>query len=741
MNPADGDFRIAGRVTGATLDVFPGAPGDDGRPAEPGAVWPLLSEIDADLLFERASMTITAQRARAYGARIDNATARIPNLGHDATLDVRGAASGPLAEMVRYVNTSPVKGWIGGVTDGAEAQGNVKLDLGLLIPLQHAADVKVTGALAFQNNTLTLAGIPQFTRTNGTLNFDERGVRINNLSTNLLGGPARIDASTRADGALVFNAAGLATASGLRSAVPIAPVQRLLDRSTGSTRYQASVIVKNGTELRIDSDLTGLAVDGVAPLRKTAQESMPVRIERTSSAAGDDLRVQAGRALGVRIERRADKGAMRMSRGVVAVNEPANLPERGLLVIGSLARLDLDAWSELLSFEGASSSGGQGGGSGSLDDLQVDLVALRAQELVVHGHRVQNLTLGATRLPDGGYSANVVSDGASGNIEWRPAADPQSFGTITARLSRLVISSSKEKEVVEALRAPPKQIPSLEVSVEQFEMTGMKLGRLDLLAQNVGSGSNAAWRVRRFDIANADMKLAATGEWAPVANGAGRRTQLKFGIDVMDGGATLGRLGFPDALSNGSGRVEGEVQWLGSPLDIDYPSLSGRLNLAVDNGRFLKVDTGNAARLLALLSLQSLGRNLAADGGRQFTEGFAFSSIRADAAIDRGILKTDNFRMNGASAAVLMSGSLDLRNETQQLSIVVLPEIDASTAALAVGVVNPVIGLGTFLAQLLLKDPLSKAFALQYDVTGSWTDPKIARRSRITPTQSPEAAK
>ena len=109
------------------------------------------------------------------------------------------------------------------------------------------------------------------------------------------------------------------------------------------------------------------------------------------------------------------------------------------------------------------------------------------------------------------------------------------------------------------------------------------------------------------------------------------------------------------------------------------------MNIAIDDGRFLKVDPGNAARLLALLSLQSIGRTLAADGGSQFTEGFAFASIRADATIDRGLLKTDNFRMNGASAAVLMSGTLDLGKETQQLSIVVLPEIDASTAALAVG--------------------------------------------------------
>jgi uncharacterized protein YhdP len=349
------------------------------------------------------------------------------------------------------------------------------------------------------------------------------------------------------------------------------------------------------------------------------------------------------------------------------------------------------------------------------------------------------VTLGATRAPEGGFNANVASEGAAGFLAWRPATDPQSYGQLTARLSRLVIPANREQDVVEALRAPTKQIPSLEVTVEQFEMSDMKLGRLDLVAQNTGTGSSAAWRVRRLDITNPDMKFTATGDWAPPAGGGARRTQLKFNFEALDGGATLGRLGFPDALSKGSGKLEGEVNWFGSPLDIDYPSLSGRLNVAVDNGRFLKVDTGNAARLLALLSLQSLSRNLAADGGRQFTEGFAFTSIRADAAIERGILKTDNFRMNGASAAVLMSGSLDLRNETQQLSIIVLPEIDASTAALAIGVANPILGIGTFLAQWVLRDPLSKAFALQYDVTGSWTDPKINRRSRITPT--PEAAK
>jgi uncharacterized protein YhdP len=96
-------------------------------------------------------------------------------------------------------------------------------------------------------------------------------------------------------------------------------------------------------------------------------------------------------------------------------------------------------------------------------------------------------------------------------------------------------------------------------------------------------------------------------------------------------------------------------------------------------------------------------------------------------------MTTQNFRMVGQSAAVLMSGTIDLSNETQNLLVVVLPEIDASTAALALTVVNPIIGLGTFLAQTLLRNPLSRALALEFDVTGSWTDPVVTRRSRITP--------
>ena len=60
-------------------------------------------------------------------------------------------------------------------------------------------------------------------------------------------------------------------------------VQRILDRSQGSARYTASLTAQaGGLVLQADSDLVGMAIDGIAPLRKAAGEVLPLRVEKTS---------------------------------------------------------------------------------------------------------------------------------------------------------------------------------------------------------------------------------------------------------------------------------------------------------------------------------------------------------------------------------------------------------------------------------------------------------------------------
>jgi uncharacterized protein YhdP len=86
--------------------------------------------------------------------------------------------------------------------------------------------------------------------------------------------------------------------------------------------------------------------------------------------------------------------------------------------------------------------------------------------------------------------------------------------------------------------------------------------------------------------------------------------------------------------------------------------------------------------------------------------------------------------MRGAAAVVLMEGSADLEHETEDVRVVVVPEINAGTASLAYAIINPAVGLGTFLAQYFLRKPLMAASTREFRVDGAWDDPKVERIER-----------
>ena len=52
---------------------------------------------------------------------------------------------------------------------------------------------------------------------------------------------------------------------------------------------------------------------------------------------------------------------------------------------------------------------------------------------------------------------------------------------------------------------------------------------------------------------------------------------------------------------------------------------------------------------------------------------------------------------------------------------------NAAGASVALAVANPIVGIGSFLAQLIFKDPLSKLFSFEYQVTGTWSDPVVTK--------------
>jgi uncharacterized protein YhdP len=146
----------------------------------------------------------------------------------------------------------------------------------------------------------------------------------------------------------------------------------------------------------------------------------------------------------------------------------------------------------------------------------------------------------------------------------------------------------------------------------------------------------------------------------------------------------------------------------------------------INTGQFLKVDPG-AAKLLGVLNLQALPRRLVLDFRDVFSQGFAFDNISGTANVVQGTATTDNLKMTGVAASVLMNGSADIARETQSLHLAVIPEINLGTASVVALAINPVVGVGSFLAQLFLRNPLMKSLTYEYNITGPWSDPQVIK--------------
>jgi uncharacterized protein YhdP len=149
------------------------------------------------------------------------------------------------------------------------------------------------------------------------------------------------------------------------------------------------------------------------------------------------------------------------------------------------------------------------------------------------------------------------------------------------------------------------------------------------------------------------------------------------------------------------------------------------VQLQAENGQFLEIEPG-FGKLISLMSLQSLPRRISLDFRDVFSKGFEFERISSSGQVQRGVMAVKDFRMRGSAAQVEMSGDVDLAKEAQNLRVRVVPSLGDSAATL-IALVNPLLAISAALAQRILKDPLGHIFAFDYGVTGSWSDPKVAK--------------
>lgn len=773
-----GVFRITAQAKDVELNYAPG--------------WPVFTQLQGTLIFEGHGMRIEQATARlgAVGTgsyEVRQVQGQIKDLdADDPVLTIQGEGHGPLDDVLSFIRVSPVGDWTGRMLEESKAQGMSKAALSLTLPLNRIEDGAVQGHVtldaADQASVRLGTGVPLLQSAQGQVQFTQDTLSVK-ANARVWGQAVEVQGSRDAQGVPRFVATGSLSGDALKQATEWPALMRVARYVKGQTPVTVSVALARlkagGTrtqatypELQISSNLTGLALNLPAPLNKPAAAAWPVKIVHRMDAPDGTADAWLMDMQGGPLQLKADyrrslqgktpqviKGLVQLSQGASPAS-PA-LPAKGVVARVALPLLDTRAWEPVVStLQGSVTSVGAGAAPGSDDaanDFMPSQVHFKAQTLIWQLRSLQDVSMLITRPAPDVWRARVASSQVAGDIEVRPDTGAKTEGAasgnvprrVVAQLSRLAVPDAdanllNDQAARHVFQDVATTVPALDITVDQFEWRGLSLGKLEVQAvnrvvNNPGQPPMPEWRLTKLSLSNPDAQLQATGNWALVGaqqastqstdEPTRQRAAFSFTLELANSGGLLNRLGLPQTLKGGKGKMSGQLSWLGSPLEPHTASMSGNMVVSMEEGQFLKAEPG-VAKLLGVLSLQSLPRRLLLDFRDVFQQGFAFDKVEGDVTIAAGVASTRNLRMRGVQAVVLMEGQTDLARETQNLKVFVVPEINAGTASLAYAAINPAIGLGTFVAQVLLRKTVVEANTREFAITGTWTEPKVERVAR-----------
>lgn len=694
-----GIFKIHARAKGVALEYVPG--------------WPRIDNANAELLIKGKELAVTASSATTAGVSLKNVKVSIYDvLSKDLMLNIRGEAESENARALEFIHASPVRGYLDGFTDDIVARGNGKLNLKLDIPLSGSHSVKVAGTYHFTDSEVDFGkNLPTLRKVNGDLLFTESGVSTKNVVTQILGGPAKLAIESGEGGAIIVKLGGRANLGVLREINP----HPLLRKLSGNPEWKVEIAVQNKqSKVLLTSSLLGLQSDLPAPFAKRADASIPLRFEmKDLSAKQTSLTVKYGSLLNANLLRVKDEeGVWNIKRGTINFASVAKKPDReGLWVTGTLPLLSLEGW------------GGLTGADEAAAPISIAGADLLIQKLSGYGSMVNDLRINASSR-NGILMAQLGAREVNGELSWQASGN----GRLVARLKNLDLGladsddgKKKQPEInSQANTASSADLPVIDLAVERLSYKGRALGRLELLAQQ----HEQEYQLDHLRLVNPDGVLTVDGKWKMSADAAQTLVNLK--LEISNAGNILTRAGYPNSVKNGSGKLEGTFAWPGTPGMYSKAALNGKLSLETGKGQFLQIDPG-MGKLLSILSLQALPKRITLDFEDVFSKGFEFDNIAGTADIKQGVMVTDNLKMEGSSAKVTMVGQMDLVNETQNLRVRIVPTVGNSVALISALVATPIVGAGVYLAGKILNDPLGQMVAFEYNITGSWVDPKVEK--------------
>jgi uncharacterized protein YhdP len=573
--------------------------------------------------------------------------------------------------------------------------------LALDIDLDHPDETKSQGEYRFTQTTITYGKAVTLQQASGALFFQDNHFTAPNIEGFMFGGKSTCALKTLDSGDIQLDCHGLALAENLKQTVwPGLP-------ASGQTSWTGTLTAGHDQAfLHIDSNLQGLRLNLPDPIQKDDSEESAFNLDLAFRQQATQWRLRYAKNEWVMDgEWWTDPKApgYKITRGIFRINDNTPPPPSGLWISGNLDHFTVDDWFGY--FTGDSQNSG----------FSPNRIRLNVKKLEVFHRVFAQTTIEATLADEGvwrihAHGPDLLGELSLGNHLWQ------------ARLARLNIGTKQPY-----LQSPipsndtPTSMSNLDIDIQEFIFEEKNIGSFALVAKP----KNSDIIIEQLKITNPDGMLSAQGLWKNWRMTPSTDWKVELKTDNL--GNLLQRYGMDGQVVGGEGSITGQLHFPEPPYAIDLTEAQGNIQFEFRKGRLTKLNTGIFGRLLGLVRIEALPRRFMLNFSDLFEKGFTFDLLKGESKLGNQKVTIADMVIAGPPGGFFVSGHVDLAQKGQSLIVRFVPaSFIGDGLAIGAGILGgPAAGFGAFILQKALGDPLGRMLTLEYQVSGTWADPKV----------------
>ncbi len=684
--------------------------------------WPAITSPKASISFKPYGLTITSDKANLGGVVARDILVTIPNLDkNDIAVNIAGQAQADATEALTYLAKTPLLKYLGVedfVADHVLATGDLNVNLNKIwIPINGYAgkEIEVAGDVALKGVDLTLYKLVKTEQLKGHIYFTEREVKTKRALQGLVeSGHAAINLSSHKS-VLIIKAAGLAKADN--------------DIIAGKQKWQAvaSLPLAGSGKIHItaQADLTHAISRLPSPLNnfKTLPNRL-VALDFNLNGQKMDLAVTGfGKVYGLASGDRKDGYPTKL---IISTSKP-NVPklQKGYYIDVALDRLDVDGWLALWT-KSKSESFKQPATRWKPSKFSVremTLLGRKFHNLDVHWREVKEQAKTVVALKLTSREVDLIatkSDSYAVNLTRLNIADLSDKHSEIQKGSLPNQPSKVQKTTQCNIPKEVMELPEIFFKGENIQVGKRFLSKLDFHLKD----SNKQLMVKSFVMQLKAGKGKLTGTY--FYNKKNQKSHLAAAIMSENIESVLAFIGVNKGLKGNKLKINSQVSWPGPMRCYSKFKLKGGINYSLKEGSIENADPG-IARILSLLSFESLARRLQLKTSEVPESGMVFNKIEGNGNFSRGIFTIDKLELTAPSADANIFGKINLVKEKLNLYAEITPVIGSTLPALALltGIATPIAGLAAYVFLKAIPSINEDLVTYRYEVKGSLQKPEI----------------